>query len=88
MNIEMLPPPFAKIGPSRIRAIGVLAPLVQPYWLGVKPVSSLELKTVRHLGPAQSRRVPLCMREPARIRVRRGFVLYRGSWEPDRLTGR
>ena len=38
----MLLLPLAHTGHARIRALGVLAPLVPPYWLGAKPVVALD----------------------------------------------
>ena len=43
VDLEILLLPLAHIGHARIRALGVLAPLVPPYWLGEKPVVELEL---------------------------------------------
>ena len=39
---------------TRVRALGTLAPLVRPYWLGEDAVVELELRTLRHIGPAQT----------------------------------
>ena len=50
-ELEMLLLPLAHSGHARIRALGVLAPTVPPYWLGAQPVAGLELVTVRHIGP-------------------------------------
>ncbi len=49
-NLELLLLPLAQVGHTRVRAIGVLAPLVPPYWLGARPVVELELSALRHLG--------------------------------------
>jgi hypothetical protein len=78
-DVEMLLLPLAHTGHARIRALGVLAPLAPPYWLGEKPVVQLSLRTLRHLGDD---------RDGPRIvsglggRLRHGFVVYRGGREP------
>ena len=91
----MLLLPLAHTGHARIRALGVLAPVAPPYWLGVKPVAALDLGTLRHIGrdadgPPRPR---LDHGGAERSRVRHGFVVYSGgretpSGEPDRLTRR
>ena len=49
-DLELLLLPLAHTGHARIRALGVLAPTVAPYWLGAKPVTELTLGTLRHIG--------------------------------------
>ncbi|WP_168192795.1 PAS domain-containing protein [Undibacter mobilis] len=51
VDLEMLLLPLANKGHARIRALGVLAPLSVPFWLGSKPVTELHLTTLRHVGP-------------------------------------
>jgi hypothetical protein len=81
-SLEMLLLPLAHTGHARIRALGVLAPVVPPYWLGVKPVVGLELGTLRHIGPeVAGQGAPHLVPEPERIRVRHGFVVYSGGRE-------
>lgn len=93
-DLEMLLLPLAYSGHARVRAIGVLAPLSPPFWLGSKPVVELQLKALRHIGaevdafdnsfslaPAQS---PAAEPPPALNiggRIRRGFVVYSGGRE-------
>jgi hypothetical protein len=73
VNVEMLLLPLAHSGQARIWALGVLAPVKTPFWLGEKPVIELALRTLRHLGSAaEHRRMPL---------GRNGFVVYRGGRE-------
>lgn len=78
-EVEMLLLPLAHTGHARIRALGVLAPLLPPYWLGERPVAELSLRTVRHLGDD---------RDGPRFvsglggRIRHGFVVYRGGRAP------
>lgn len=94
VDLELLLLPLAHTGHARIRAIGALAPLAPPYWLGEKPIANLELGTLRHIGPEPTigrRRsasiVPEAPAEPAAtvvpsvedVRVRHGFVVYSGG---------
>lgn len=78
-EVEMLILPLAHAGHARIRALGVLAPLSPPYWLGEKPITELSLRSLRHLGDDSS--------DAPRIvsglgsRVKHGFVVYRGGRE-------
>lgn len=51
VDLELLLLPLAHAGHARIRALGVLAPLSAPYWLGSKPVTELHLTALRHIGP-------------------------------------
>ena len=78
-DLELLLLPLAQSGPTRIRALGVLAPTVPPYWLGERPVTELTLTTLRHIG-AEGR----TGRSYADIRgrqVRPGFTVYSGGRE-------
>jgi hypothetical protein len=82
-DLEMLLLPLAHGDHTRIRALGVLAPLTPPYWIGEKPVAELELGTLRHLGPeVESTAAPHLVLDPERIRVRHGFVVYSGGCKP------
>jgi len=81
-DLELLLLPLAHVGHARIRALGVLAPAIPPYWLGAKPVVELALGTVRHLGPeVESRALPHFMPTVDGIRLRHGFVVYSGGRE-------
>lgn len=77
-DVEMLLLPLAHTGHARIRALGVLAPLAPPYWLGEKPVVSLSLRTLRHLGDDSD--APRFISSPGG-KVRHGFIVYRGGRE-------
>jgi hypothetical protein len=79
LELELLLLPLAHIGHARVRAIGVLAPLAQPYWLGTKPVAALELGTLRHLGARGQTAGISDYADPAEVRVRHGFVVYSGG---------
>jgi hypothetical protein len=74
VDIELLILPLAHSRQTRIRALGVLAPVVPPFWLGEKPVIELALRTLRHLGGD----VPKGRMATGR---RHGFVIHRGGRE-------
>jgi hypothetical protein len=81
-DVELLLLPLAHGGHTRIRALGVLAALKPPYWLGEKPIVELSLRSLRHLGDDSD--------APRFVsglggRLRHGFVVYRGGREmaPD-----
>jgi hypothetical protein len=79
-DLEILLLPLARIGHARIRALGVLAPMIPPYWLGEKPVAELELRTLRHIGPElDDVRAPRFATGPEGGRLRHGFVVYSGG---------
>lgn len=77
-GLELLLLPLAHVGHTRIRAIGVLAPLAPPYWLGARPVSELTLGALRHVE-TDIGIVPRIVRAATASRVRRGFVVYSGG---------
>ena len=75
LELELLLLPLAHLGEARIRALGVLAPMQPPYWLGEKALVQLRLHTVRHLGSeAQAGRLL-----PAGAREKHGFLVYSGG---------
>jgi hypothetical protein len=81
-DLEILLLPLAHVGHARIRALGVLAPVVPPYWLGEKPVAELTLGTLRHVGPEQEKLdAPQFALTPEGGRRRHGFVVYSGGRE-------
>jgi hypothetical protein len=81
-ELELLLLPLAHRGHARIRALGVLAPTVPPYWLGSKPITGLELATLRHIGPeADGRTSPRFGRAVETSRLRHGFVVFSGGRE-------
>ena len=81
-DLELLLLPLAHTGHARIRALGVLAPLVPPYWLGNRPVAELTLRTLRHVGPDLDT-IPGRRFVPAleAVQIRHGFVVYSGGRE-------
>jgi len=81
--LEMLLLPLAHSGHARIRALGVLVPMVPPYWLGEKPVTDLTLGTLRHVGPAVETGPRRRFASAASSRrVRHSFTVYSGGREP------
>ncbi len=81
-ELEMLLLPLAHVGHARIRALGVLAPVVPPYWLGQKPVVELELGTLRHLGPElEALGDPHFAAISTGGRRRHSFIVYSGGRE-------
>ncbi len=81
-DLELLLLPLAHTGHARIRAIGVLAPIKTPYWLGAKPVTDLTLGTLRHTGAdADIGIAPRLIPAASGSRVRHGFVVYSGGRE-------
>ncbi len=81
-DLEILLLPLAYSGHARIRALGVLAPVVPPYWLGEKPVVELELGTLRHIGSELDGLRPARFGTgPENVRLRHGFVVYSGGRE-------
>lgn len=82
VELEFLLLPLAHAGQGRIRALGVLAPLTPPYWLGEHPVVELELRTLRHLTPdLADASAPHFGKEPEGRRTRHGFRVYSGRRE-------
>ena len=96
IDLEFMVLPLAHIGHARVRAIGTLTPLVPFYWLGEKPIVTLTLGTVRHIGSGLET-VASPMSAPSTepvaaiedVRVRHGFVVYSGGREtpPGKRTG-
>lgn len=91
LALEMLLLPLAHVGHARIRAVGTLAPLEPPYWLGEKPLMDLELGSLRHVGADIDTfgaphfthvDTPIDVHAPENIRVRHGFVVYSGGRSP------
>jgi hypothetical protein len=90
IELEFLLLPLAHAGHARIRGLGVLVPAVQPYWLGEKPVVTLELGTLRHIGSdIESLRTPHFAHPTEAVELRHGFVVYNGGRElpPGKRAG-
>jgi hypothetical protein len=77
LDLELLLLPLSARRPAHARAIGVLAPIHVPDWLGMKPLCGLVLGSHRHVGPALERRLPRFI--AALGRSRHGFVVYEGG---------
>lgn len=78
-DVEMLLLPLAPVGYSRVRAIGVLAPLVSPWWLGAKPAATLTLGTLRHTETGADLSIAPRIVPQADSRRRHGLVVYSGG---------
>ena len=84
LALELLLLPLAHQGEARIRALGVLAPMQPPYWLGERPLVRLELRSVRHLGseaPAAGSFLPAVARQ------KHGFRVYSGGFTRPGANG-
>ena len=80
VELELLLLPLSHAGHARVRALGVLAPLTPPYWLGERPVVELELKTLRHIDGRQTDTgAPRFGQSPEGQRLRHGFQVYTGG---------
>jgi hypothetical protein len=80
VELELLLLPLAQVGPGRVRALGMLAPLTPPYWLGEKPVVELELKSLRHIDGSQADfAAPRFGQQREGQRLRHGFQVYTGG---------
>ena len=65
---------------SQTRLLGVLAPLIPPYWLGATPVEGMTCGTVRNLGPESGHIVaPRLVPGTESGRVRHGLIVYDGG---------
>jgi hypothetical protein len=80
-DLELLLLPISHYGRTRVRALGSLAPLEAPYWLGEEPVVELELQTLRHVGAGQMELGVPKFRSGAGQRERHGFLVYSGGRE-------
>jgi hypothetical protein len=76
IDLELLFLPLGTRRPSTARAIGVLAPLTIPSWLGVTAIGPLTLGNRRHIGPASERRLLPRFMAP---RAWRGLRVYQGG---------
>jgi hypothetical protein len=76
LDLELLLLPLSASRPLFARAIGVLAPLKVPQWLGVRPIGGLTLGGRRHIGaPLERRFIPRFMTPISR----RGLTVYEGG---------
>ena len=76
VELELLLLPLSIRRPIFARAIGVLAPLKIPSWLGTSPIGPLTIGGRRHIGVALEKRLMPRFMAP---RGRRGFMVYDGG---------
>jgi hypothetical protein len=76
LDLELLLLPLDANRPIFARAIGVLAPLKVPEWLGNRPLGGLALGGRRHIGAALERHFLPRFMLP---RTRRGLTVYEGG---------
>ncbi|MBV9956285.1 MAG: PAS domain-containing protein [Pseudolabrys sp.] len=80
-DLELLLLPLAHQGHARVRALGVLAAGQAPYWAGEKPVKSLHLGAIRHVGPEVEKLSGRTFMTKAAAGLRRRFMVYQGGLE-------
>jgi hypothetical protein len=85
IDLELLLLPLGIRRPSFARAIGVLAPLKVPQWLGASPIGPLTLGGRRHVGAALQKRLLPRFIAP---RARHGLVVYEGGRSTSRNEGK
>jgi hypothetical protein len=79
-DLELLLMPLYHRGRRNVRMLGMLAPVVVPYWLGVNPVDSLALGALRHLGSAADMiSAPRLVPGQQAGRIRHGLTVYDGG---------
>lgn len=76
LDLELLLLPLSASRPLFARAIGVLAPLKVPQWLGARPIGGLTLGGRRHIGGALERRFTPRFMAP---KARPGLTVYEGG---------
>jgi hypothetical protein len=80
IDLELLLLPLRHRHHSQTRLLGVLAPLLPPYWLGTTPVEGLTCGTIRYLGPDSGHvAAPRLVPGMENGRVRRGLTIYNGG---------
>ena len=80
VGLELLVVPLRRRNQMRGRLLGVLAPLVPPYWLGTTPVEGMTCGTIRYLG-ADSGLIAAPRLVPGTDdgRLRHGLTIYDGG---------
>jgi hypothetical protein len=76
IDLELLLLPLGVHRPSFARAIGVLAPLKIPAWLGTRPIGPMTLGGRRHVGAALDKRLMPRFMAP---RGQRNLTVYEGG---------
>jgi len=74
IELELLLLPLSAARPSLARAIGILAPLKSPLWLGSSPIGALTLGGRRHVGASVETRIL-----PRFMAPRRHLVVHQGG---------
>jgi hypothetical protein len=74
VDLELLLLPLSSTRPSLARAIGILAPLKVPKWLGSSPIGALTLGPRRHIGASLEARIL-----PRFMTPRQPFVVHDGG---------
>jgi hypothetical protein len=75
IDLELLLLPLSSTRPSLARAIGILAPLKVPNWLGSSPLGALNLGPRRHIGASLQNRILPRFMAPRQ----RQFVIHDGG---------
>jgi hypothetical protein len=75
IDLELLLLPLSSTRPSLARAIGILAPLKVPKWLGSRHIGALNLGPRRHVGASLEARILPRFMAPRR----RPFVVHDGG---------
>ena len=79
-DLELLLLPLYHRGQRNVRMLGMLAPVVVPYWLGINPVDTLALGALRHLGSAaETVSAPRLVPGQNPGRSRHGLIVYDGG---------
>ncbi len=80
LALELLMLPLAQRGRTDARLIGTLVPLTIPYWLGVRPLLTLTLGPLRHIGPATGEAAaPSLIPGGSGARRRKGLLVHDGG---------
>jgi len=79
IELELLLLPLAFDGRTRVRALGVLAPLTPSYCLGERPLIELDLRTFRHIGAEKFLNTPRFGQPQDQPRTRHGLLVYSGG---------
>jgi hypothetical protein len=82
LELELLLLPLSIRRPIFARAIGILAPLKIPPWLGARPLGPIAIGGRRHVGAAIEKRLLPRFMAP---RSRRGLLVYDGGRGPVAL---
>jgi len=77
--LELLLLPLGPFSQNRERLLGVLAPLVSPYWLGVAPFEMLTCRTVRYLHPESRDAAPRLVPDREGASTRKAFTVHEGG---------